>query len=225
MLLELIFASLMNAVNLALLIGGRRTRRKILISTQVVLGGGCRNDIVGELKRRLARIMRRGNATVVFSAELGAFDAGADELPAPPLWARDTCPAFFKDEFWKGKSDCSSGFWLGQCSDPPRLQYANTGVFGGRVADLLRMTQTALTSPRTSGRTDQGKFTTYFTRGLAGDSRLTLDYCAELVTNAFRLTPSARRRDAPDSLLADGSKACLAHYNGPSKHFWRTRLT
>ena len=82
-----------------------------------------------------------------------------------------------------------------------------------------------MTSPRTSGRTDQGKFTTYFTRGLAGDSRLTLDYCAELVTNAFRLTPSARRRDAPDSLLADGSKACLAHYNGPSKHFWRTRLT
>ena len=70
------------------------------------------------------------------------------------------------------------------------------------------MTQTALTSPRTSGRTDQGKFTTYFTRGVAGDSRLTLDYCAELVTNAFRLTPSARRRDAPeDSLLAGGSTA------------------
>ena len=123
-------------------------------------------------------------------------------------------------------SDCSSGFWLGECSDPPRLRYANTGVFGGRVADLLRMTQTALTSQKTSGRTDQGKFTTYFTRGLAGDSRLTLDYCAELVTNAFRLTPSARRRDAPeDSLLADGSKACLVHFNGPSKHFWRTRLT
>ena len=57
-----------------------------------------------------------------------------------------------------------------------------------------------------------------------GDSRLTLDYCAELVTNAFRLTPSARRRDAPDSLL-NSSKACLTHYNGPSKHFWRTRLT
>ena len=111
-----------------------------------------------------------------------------------------------------------------ECSDPPRLRYANTGVFGGRVADLLRMTQTALTSPRTSGRTDQGKFTTYFTRNLAGDSRLTLDYCAELVTNAFRLTPSARRRDAPDSLL-NSSKACLTHYNGPSKHFWRTRLT
>ena len=63
-----------------------------------------------------------------------------------------------------------------------------------------------------------------FTRGLAGESRLTLDYCAELVTNAFRLTPSARRRDAPDSLL-NSSKACLTHYNGPSKHFWRTRLT
>ena len=86
------------------------------------------------------------------------------------------------------------------------------------------MTQTALTSQQTSGRTDQGKFTTYFTRGVAGDSRLTLDYCAELVTNAFRLTPSARRRDAPDSLL-NSSKACLTHYNGPSKHFWRTRLT
>ena len=65
---------------------------------------------------------------------------------------------------------------------------------------------------------------TYFTRGLAGDSRLTLDYCAELVTNAFRLTPSARRRDTTDSLL-NSSKACLTHYNGPSKHFWRTRLT
>ena len=53
-----------------------------------------------------------------------------------------------------------------------------------------------------------------------------LDYCAELVTNAFRLTPSARRRDAPEeSLLAGGSTACLLHYNGPSKHFWRTRLT
>ena len=64
------------------------------------------------------------------------------------------------------------------------------------------------------------------TRGLAGDSRLTLDYCAELVTNAFRLTPSARRKDAPeDSLLAGGSTACLLHFNGPSKHFWRTRLT
>ena len=87
------------------------------------------------------------------------------------------------------------------------------------------MTQTALTSQKTSGRTDQGKFTTYFTRGLAGESRLTLDYCAELVTNAFRLTPSARRRDAPeDSLLADGSAACLMHHNGPSKHFWRGRL-
>ena len=49
-------------------------------------------------------------------------------------------------------------------------------------------------------------------------------YCAELVTNAFRLTPSARRRDAPDSLL-NSSKACLTHYNGPSKHFWRTSLT
>ena len=85
------------------------------------------------------------------------------------------------------------------------------------------MTQTALTSPRTSGRTDQGKFTTYFTRNLAEDSRLTLDYCAELVTNAFRLTPSARRRDAPDSLL-NSSKACLTHFNGPSKHFWRTKL-
>ena len=97
-------------------------------------------------------------------------------------------------------------------------------LFAGRVSDLLRMTQTALTSQKTSGRTDQGKFTTYFTRGLAGDSRLTLDYCAELVTNAFRLTPSARRRDAPDSLL-NSSKACLTHYNGPSKHFWRTRLT
>ena len=81
-----------------------------------------------------------------------------------------------------------------------------------------------LTLQKTSGRTDQGKFTTYFTRGLAGDSRLTLDYCAELVTNAFRLTPSARRKDSADSLL-NSSKACLTHYNGPSKHFWRTRLT
>ena len=80
-------------------------------------------------------------------------------------------------------------------------------------------------SQKTSGRTDQGKFTTYFTRGLAGESRLTLDYCAELVTNAFRLTPSARRKDTADSLLAGGSTACLLHYNGPSKHFWRTRLT
>ena len=84
------------------------------------------------------------------------------------------------------------------------------------------MTQTALTSPKTSGRTDQGKFTTYFTRGLAGDSRLTLDYCAELVTNAFRLTPSARRKDTADSLLAGGSKACLIHFNGPSKHWHRS---
>ena len=98
------------------------------------------------------------------------------------------------------------------------------GIASTGTADLLRMTQTALTSQKTSGRTDQGKFATYFTRGLAGDSRLTLDYCAELVTNAFRLTPSARRRDAPDSLL-NSSKACLTHYNGPSKHFWRTRLT
>ena len=97
-------------------------------------------------------------------------------------------------------------FWgINRSLDLTLLRYANTGVFGGRVADLLRMTQTALTSPRTSGRTDQGKFTTYFTRNLSGDSHLTLDYCAELVTNAFRLTPSARRRDAPeDSLLADG---------------------
>ena len=66
----------------------------------------------------------------------------------------------------------------------------------------------------------QGKFTTYFTRGLAGDSRLTLDYCAELVTNAFRLTPSARKNGS-GSLLAEGSKACLVHFNGPAKHFWR----
>ena len=98
------------------------------------------------------------------------------------------------------------------------------GIASTGTADLLRMTQTALTSQKTSGRTDQGKFATYFTRGLAGDSRLALDYCAELVTNAFRLTPLARRRDAPDSLL-NSSKACLTHYNGPSKHFWRTRLT
>ena len=98
-------------------------------------------------------------------------------------------------------------------------------LFAGRVSDLLRMTQTALTSQKTSGRTDQGKFTTYFTRNLAGDSRLTLDYCAELVTNAFRLTPSARRKDTADSLLADGSKACLVHYNGPSKFFWRAKLS
>ena len=159
------------------------------------------------------------------SAEMGAFDAGADELPAPPPWARETCPAFFDDEFWRANSDCETGFWLGECSDPPRLRYANTGAFGGRVADLLRMTQTALTSQKTSGRTDQGKFTTYFTRGLARDSRLTLDYCAELVTNAFRLTPSARRKDTADSLLADGSKACLVHYNGPSKFFWRAKLS
>ena len=70
---------------------------------------------------------------------------------------------------------------------------------------------------KASGARTKGKFTTYFTRGLAGDSRLTLDYCAELVTNAFRLTPSARRRDAPeDSLLAGGSTACPLHYNGPS---------
>ena len=59
----------------------------------------------------------------------------------------------------------------------------------------------------------------------SGDSRLTLDYCAELVTNAFRLTPSARRKDTADSLLADGSKACLVHYNGPSKFFWRAKLS
>ena len=55
-----------------------------------------------------------------------------------------------------------------------------------------------------------------------GDSRLTLDYCAELVTNAFRLTPSARRKDTADSLLAGGSKACLIHFNGPSKHWHRS---
>jgi hypothetical protein len=61
-------------------------------------------------------------------------------------------------------------------------------------------------------------------RGGDVPSRLTLDYCAELVTNAFRLTPSARRRDAPDSLLAGGSTACLLHYNGPSKHHWRGKL-
>ena len=77
---------------------------------------------------------------------------------------------------------------------------------------------------RRAGPSSFAKFTTYFTRGVAGDSRLTLDYCAELVTNAFRLTPSARRKDAPeDSLLAN--RSCLTHYNGPSKHFWRTRLT
>ena len=70
----------------------------------------------------------------------------------------------------------------------------------------------------------KGKFTTYFTRNLAGDSRLALDYCAELVTNAFRLTPSARRKDTADSLLAGGSAACLVHFNGPSKHFWRGKL-
>ena len=57
-----------------------------------------------------------------------------------------------------------------------------------------------------------------------GDSRLALDYCAELVTNAFRLTPSARRKDTADSLLAGGSAACLVHFNGPSKHFWRGKL-
>lgn len=192
--------------------------------TDVVLGGGCRDDVVGELGRRLATIMHRANSTVVMSAELGAFDAGADELPAPPRWARDTCPQFFDDEFWRTRSDCNSGFWLGECADPPRLRYANTGVFGGVAADLLRMTQTALTSPRTAGRTDQGKFTTYFTRGLAGTSRLALDYCAELVTNAFRLAPSARRRYASNFLLAGGSAACLVHYNGPSKHFWRGEL-
>lgn len=114
--------------------------------TDVVLGGGCRDDVVGELGRRLATIMRRANATVVMSAELGAFDAGADELPAPPRWARDTCPQFFDDEFWRTRLDCNSDFWLGECADPPRLRYANTGVFGGVAADLLRMTQTALTS-------------------------------------------------------------------------------
>ena len=65
---------------------------------------------------------------------------------------------------------------------------------------------------------------TYFTRNLSGASRLTLDYCAELVTNAFRLTPSARRKDSADSLLAGGSAACLVHYNGMSKHFWRGKL-
>ena len=59
---------------------------------------------------------------------------------------------------------------------------------------------------------------------IAGESRLTLDYCAELVTNAFRLTPSARRKEASDSLLAGGSAACLVHYNGMSKHFWRGKL-
>ena len=53
-----------------------------------------------------------------------------------------------------------------------------------------------------------------------GDSRLTLDYCAELVTNAFRLMPSARKNGS-GSLLAEGSKACLVHFNGPAKHFWR----
>ena len=94
------------------------------------------------------------------------------------------------------------------------------GIASTGTADLLRMTQTALTSQKTSGRTDQGKFTTYFTRGLAGDSRLTLDYCAELVTNAFRLMPSARKNGS-GSLLAEGSKACLVHFNGPAKHFWR----
>ena len=66
------------------------------------------------------------------------------------------------------------------------------------------MTQTALTSQKTSGRTDQGKFTTYFTRGLAGDSRLTLDYCAELVTNAFRLTPSPEGRPGLAPRLLEG---------------------
>ena len=114
---------------------------------------------------------------------------------------RQRCPAPSRN--CRANSDCDTGFWLGECSDPPRLRYANTGIYGGRVADLLRMTQTALTSQKTSGRTDQGKFTTYFTRGLAGDSRLTLDYCAELVTNAFRLTPSARRKDTADSLLTE----------------------
>ena len=57
-----------------------------------------------------------------------------------------------------------------------------------------------------------------------GTSRLALDYCAELVTNAFRLAPSARRRYASNFLLAGGSAACLVHYNGPSKHFWRGEL-
>ena len=55
-----------------------------------------------------------------------------------------------------------------------------------------------------------GKFATYFTRGVAGDSRLTLDYCAELVTNAFRLTPSARRRDAPEDKPRRRSTAALS---------------
>ena len=82
------------------------------------------------------------------SAELGAFDAGADELPAPPRWARDTCPAFFKDEFWKGKSDCSSGFWLEPVLGSAAMQLREHGYLVAEVSDLLRMTQTALTSQK-----------------------------------------------------------------------------
>ena len=82
------------------------------------------------------------------------------------------------------------------------------------------MTQTALTSQKTSGRADRRKFTTYTLANRRFDSHLALDYCAELA-NAFRLTPSARSADAPEDTDAGGSTACLVALQRPQD---RSRL-
>ena len=190
---------------------------------------------VHAMQRVLERIRRRSGARVVIGAEETAFDCppsskGCSNVPLPPQWARKVCPRIGFDR------PPSS-----QTSDAvPMLQNLNSGVYGGAVADVLHVVDDVVSdmmAPFARGgveplirpgdsTTDQGAFMKWWLNDRTGS--VTLDYCAELVSNLFGMPDMlyqqhgdakavARNRSSRRAITFDSRPLCFMHANGGSK--------
>ena len=200
--------------------------------------GGCGVDhrdqqpaafFLRTVRRRLTRILTSSNATVLFGAELNAFDY-KHEISIP-RWADERCPHLTRADgggWLESHSNCNARR-PHRCAGRHSMSNPNTGLVAGYVCDVRRATVAVASFPHLlRGKTDQGKFISFFfddvadAPAAAGRARdITLDFCGELTLNMYRGTGFPLSfRDPPGSIRMENSEPlCFLHFNGASKRY------
>jgi len=213
----------------------------IFVDGEDVIWAGCTNSPhelpLAGMRSVLKHILRRSGARVVIGAEANAFDCptssnGCSGVPLPPQWARTVCPRHAFDRPVSPQTSPAVPVHM--------LRNLNSGVFGGAVADVLGVVDDVvldMMAPFALGgveplkrpgdpMTDQASFMKRWLNDSTGT--VTLDYCAELVSNLYDMPDElyqlqgdvknvAQNRSSRRSVTFDSRPLCFMHANGGSK--------
>lgn len=198
----------------------------VLVDGSDVLFGGCSGD---ELLRHFQSTVDATGAKVVLGAELGAYPdeqlqsldgnrtfqdkmravLSAHHLPDRPYTAYTGC-----------KMPREPGNW-GQCSEPPRYQFVNSGFYMGRARDLVPVLEAI------RGGRDENDQVNAVSHQLQNPDTVVLDYSGALVLNLHEfkdvdsLLKVERRVGTREGMAVrnavTGNLQCFVHGNGWGK--------